>query len=835
MIRLPRWCRLALLAAAATCAACASSDEQVAKHLQVGRELAEKGKIDAALLEYRSALRIDPQSAEVNERLGRLLQAQEDPSAASYLRDAYRLDRERVNAGMTAARLLMPTDPQAASQLVGEALLRVPKPAIVHLAESDLALLQGSSRRAISAARRALALEPESAAAWYQLGKAYQARSFERNQRDRLARRSHLKAQRALPDSVYQAAFEAFERADELAEGGDIRALIERARVFGSWPGHESEAEQAFRLAMQRAARNRSKREKLLVADSAVRFARVSQRDEFLSWALRVMVKVSPDLVTVWRQLAQLEDRRGGDGLAILQRLVERRPNNAAAHVVFSDYLMERPDGVGPAIAHLRSLVERGLDPPEIYEQLVRAYTLRGKLTSARTSYEQLAEKYPQHAVTRRTAARLAIAEGRYDAASKLLRSLASELDEPGIQLLLAQSELLRGDLPNATAAVERALQRSEEPSPALLRLKARIHYQAREWKLVEESFQRLARSGVQLTGDERLMVVRALYETDQPEAGRAALLRLLASEAPPPEAAVEFARREGGEDRDSAYGFLKQALERSPGNRDVIAVLTDMDLAAGAVRKALRRIDRAIGAQEPRPEILMLRARVLAQLGKLEAAEVDALRAFEARPELDGLADLLFSIYRAQGSLLEAQRSFEQAQTAGLLHPGAQLLLSRLYLYHGERDKARQMLEAVLEARPTMVRAKNDLAYLLAEDGEELDLAMDLAEQAQQLASGDASVADTVGFVYLRKGLYEAAVQQFRYAIQLAGDAPNQQFPVYHYHLGLALKALDRNEEAAGAFEKALELDSDFAHADDARSQLEATRARNAGAARPS
>jgi hypothetical protein len=48
-------------------------------------------------------------------------------------------------------------------------------------------------------------------------------------------------------------------------------------------------------------------------------------------------------------------------------------------------------------------------------------------------------------------------------------------------------------------------------------------------------------------------------------------------------------------------------------------------------------------------------------------------------------------------------------------------------------------------------------------------------------------------------------------------------------------LNELDRGAEAAAAFERALELDSDFANADDARSRLEAARAHNARTPRPS
>jgi hypothetical protein len=41
------------------------------------------------------------------------------------------------------------------------------------------------------------------------------------------------------------------------------------------------------------------------------------------------------------------------------------------------------------------------------------------------------------------------------------------------------------------------------------------------------------------------------------------------------------------------------------------------------------------------------------------------------------------------------------------------------------------------------------------------------------------------------------------------------------HYHLALALQALERNEQAAQSFQAALELDANFPEAEDARRRL--------------
>jgi tetratricopeptide (TPR) repeat protein len=100
---------------------------------------------------------------------------------------------------------------------------------------------------------------------------------------------------------------------------------------------------------------------------------------------------------------------------------------------------------------------------------------------------------------------------------------------------------------------------------------------------------------------------------------------------------------------------------------------------------------------------------------------------------------------------------------------------------------------------------------------------------------SSDPVAADTVGFVYYRRGLHEAALEQFRYALELNANHRNHLEPTLHYHLGLTLDALDRDDEATAAFREALAIDADFPYADDARRRVEAAGRPVAKAPRPS
>jgi tetratricopeptide (TPR) repeat protein len=386
---------------------------------------------------------------------------------------------------------------------------------------------------------------------------------------------------------------------------------------------------------------------------------------------------------------------------------------------------------------------------------------------------------------------------------------------------LLAVAHYRLGDFGAASDALDRALEiRTDFPVEAV-RLRASIDHDREEWIGALQALTALSARGHGLSGNEQVMHARALYELDRAEQGRRVLEKALGMKHPPVTAAIEFARRESAAHPDEARAHLVAAITENPGSYEGLNALVELELRSGRLMEALYLVNNSVKAGRARPETLLLRARILTETKQYEAAEADALRAFEADPNLPGSVDLLYSIYAAQGRLEEAKVSFEEADAAGVLHPGARLLLSRIYLREGDVPSARTMLRKILSEDPQAASAKADLAVLIADNGGNLDRAVELAEEAQKSLRSDPAAADTLGYVYLRKGLHEAALQQFLYGIELNDDLSGTTASSLHYHKGLTLDALSRSNEAAEAFEKALALDANFPEADDARERL--------------
>lgn len=808
------------LATAALCgafalSACSSDEERLARHLESAREYEAQGQNREALLELRSALQLDPKNADVNFRIAELL-AEEGrfADAAFHYRETTRLDPRRSEAALAEAKLILFEDTDRAEELVEQVIEREPGNALAQLRRSEIALARGDADGALEAALTGVELDPQNGLMHMQLGIVHQARI-----------RRHRVLREEVPEKIFEDAARAFRRADELLGGGPS-ARVELGRLYAIWPGREQEAAEAFRGAMEVAEAGEPRGR---AAGAAISYARAVGDEELLHESLEQMVANVPTNLPAWDELAALEERaEPGRGDAVYRRLLELRPDDSEAHVRFARFMV-RNERFDAAIAHLESLADGRHHAAVALAEISGLRLGRGDLEGARAALDRLLREHANHPRTALASGRVALAEGRVDeAVESLRRYVASEESAEG-QRLLAIAELRRRNHPAAISAVDAAIALEPGSDIELLRLKSTILEAAGDWQQVFLTMRRLAREpGLVPQPADQLRFARSLYETGRERMGKAVLEQLLAEESPPPQAYLEYALREGERDPERAREYLEQVLEQAPGYEPALRRLVIQLVEEDRFDDALAAIDRAAEARPLTPPLLLLRAEVLAARQDWPAAEEEARRAFAAAPNMTPALDLLARIYTAQGRLDEAIRSFQEAEQVGALPPSGQVLLARLHLAAGQHEQARPLYEKALQQRNDLPGAKNDLAWLLADAGQDLERAQKLAQEAQRAEPENPDFVDTLGFVYLRRGLYEPAVQQLEYAVDLA-DRAQLARPEFHYHLGLALRALGRQGDAAAAFERALALDAEFPHAEEARRELEAARSSSA------
>jgi tetratricopeptide (TPR) repeat protein len=139
---------------------------------------------------------------------------------------------------------------------------------------------------------------------------------------------------------------------------------------------------------------------------------------------------------------------------------------------------------------------------------------------------------------------------------------------------------------------------------------------------------------------------------------------------------------------------------------------------------------------------------------------------------------------YRRKGDLNSSIAALRQAKE---LLPGNLMVMGTLALVldnSGQKKAAELVYRAVIEADRNNGVALNNLSFLLGETGGDLDAALEYAQRARRLLPNLAEVADTVGWIYLKKNMTGDAIAIFRDLVQ---KQPSNSS--YHYHLAVALE----------------------------------------------
>lgn len=771
------------------------------------RNWLDRGRPDAAVVELRSALAREAPSAGIHALLGELLRdSGRAGEAAFHLGEAWRLDPDRSDAAMALYELVVVHDQVRAEALIRDLLARHPEHPEALVAQSELALLAGDLPAGLEAAAEAAGRVPASARVQLHLGLVrILAADTMRGQEDAPADALRVAGLRALEAALARAGSE--ER--EVRE----RALRERARLLGRWPGRRREAVAAWRALLDEAFDGDDPAAAQRAARRCADWARPAREDRLLRDALRRAAEAEGGSWS-WLALARLDEAEGRSGEATLRRLLAGRGDPPHGRVLLAQYLRER-HRPGDAIAVLEEALAAGSEAPLLLAELARVHEALGDRIGAERALERLEGDFPHHPTTYVALARAALADARWEQAAGLVRAAQALGARGEAERLAVEAALRAGDLEAARKAAVAARMASPE-DVQLLRLEIAVHREAGAWGPVLSGLRALQRQLGRLAPEDVLVRAAALEGVGRREAALDLLESLAARPDAPVEAVLAFADRAGPGRSARARALLEGLLARRPAHPGVLALLTRMDLEAGRAAAALARLDRVLPGHPGGHEIRLLRAAVLARLGRIGPAEAELRRVLAERPDHRRARETLASLYTQSGRLREAIASYEELSLA----PERRVLLARLYRDAGERDRARETLEGVLRERADLPGAKNDLAYLLAERGEALDRARTLAREALAALPGDAAVIDTLGYVELRRGRADRAAVLFERALARtrAGDP---HAPLLHYHRGLALRRLGRREEAIRAFEAALALDGRFPEADAVRRAL--------------
>jgi len=521
--------------------------------------------------------------------------------------------------------------------------------------------------------------------------------------------------------------------------------------------------------------------------------------------------------------------------VAIWQRAVEDSPENPVFRIRLAQLLQDQGK-TEEAEAVLQEMLEL-FDSASAWRAMANFHRKNGDNERAREAIEQAIERTPGSPSSLLfELADLLIDEGELERA----REIAAQLEEPAYSELLRGSIALAeddpesaleffdaglrrwpnhagarylagvaaertGDLPRAMAEYREATRNDDARTDAALRL-AQLYFEQAEYAAAREFATRhidkrpfsgptahiLAARSAAAEGlhEEVDRVLHDLIQRDDQQV--TALLEMSAAAT----------RLEGP---DKALEVLELVSAQVPDAADdprVVRMIVGLMTEAGRSDDALKLAKSRVAASPDDAMANDLLGRVLA----LQRRDVEARAAFEAAivldPELAAPHEGLGRVALASGRFAEARGHFE---TASRLDPSSGeyfYATAQTYIAEGERERAITLLEQAIEVEAAHAGACNDLAWLLADSGGDLELALQLARRAVRAAPGPAT-RDTLGWVLLQRGDGALAQNTFEQLIESQGESPSLL-----YHLGLALVQQGKNAEAIDTLRKAVSTD---------------------------
>jgi tetratricopeptide (TPR) repeat protein len=144
-------------------------------------------------------------------------------------------------------------------------------------------------------------------------------------------------------------------------------------------------------------------------------------------------------------------------------------------------------------------------------------------------------------------------------------------------------------------------------------------------------------------------------------------------------------------------------------------------------------------------------------------------------------------------------------------------MLLANLNELMGDHNAAIEQYRKILDSNPDNARALNNLAYLLAQYGNQPDEALRYAQSAVELDPNAPAYYDTLGWIFYRKALYSEAIQYLKLASSTHGDV------VWKYHLAMAYAKAGKQAQGKVLLDEALKQNPNVPEAAAARQVVSA------------
>src|SRR5215203_2889500 len=774
--RSPRVLLAVLLACLVLLAAgCSNPEKAKAEHVARGEAFLKERRWQEASIEFRNAIQIDEGLAAAHwglaqayEQLGRGAEYIEELQRTVKLDPANVTARVRLANGYLAAfgRQKQADFLAEAERLAGEVVAREPQNPDGRILLANVVFFKGDTAKAEAMIKEAVALDPNRVESHMGLARFY------------LQMNRPQDAER-----VYNEAISVNDRSS--------LAHVEYAK-FLMQTGRKDDAEVQFRKAAEVDPGNRDVR---WVLASFYLINRPERAEEaYKAWA-----QLDWDKPEGKARLADYYATVGrfDDAANLYQEIVKTSPDYTRGRYRLGEISLQRGD-MKAATDYAADLLKRNEKDADALFLRARASIATGRLKEAIADLKTVLDAEPRSKLGLFFMSDALYRDGQLEQA----RARAGELeryyqDFLPAKLLQIQIGLDSGDAEGTKRAADELLNRLKDAAPnGELTPQLLADVKTNTYLLRGKAALRLAAQT-----PAQLASARADFES----------ARQSAPNSPVPH--VSLADAAAAERKwDEAWQHIDQALALDRANLQALNALINLGAATGRLSEVRARVEQLAGEQPNSAPLQYLLGQAYRSGSQQEPAdpgrsEAALRRAVELDPDFvpayTALAEVYFGTQQPDRAIGEYKKITERRpddfvafRNIGLIEAG-----------RNNHDAAAEYYRRVLSIRPDEPVAANNLAALYGDHGKgNPEEAIRLGQDVVRRFPNEPGFADTLGWVYYRRGLYRDAVEQLKRAVEGASKRGGDN-SLYRWHLGAALAMNGDKAAARRELQKSLEL----------------------------
>jgi tetratricopeptide (TPR) repeat protein len=262
------------------------------------------------------------------------------------------------------------------------------------------------------------------------------------------------------------------------------------------------------------------------------------------------------------------------------------------------------------------------------------------------------------------------------------------------------------------------------------------------------------------------------------------------------------------------AQKAYQQALDQNPNSTEALGGVLNVDLIQKQPDRAIATAKTQLARYPQNPGFHIILGQLLMEQKKdLVGAEQEFKQASDLDAKNSEARFKLGEVQNQRGATDQALQTYLDGAKTNPKEVAFYLLAGSIYESKQDWDHAQQQYKKVLEIQPDNPYASNNLAYVMLQQGGNVDLAFTMAQTARRQLSDNANSADTLGWAFYHKGVYTSAINLFKEAVKKEPDNA-----LFNCHLGLAYAKNGQAALARQQLDRVVKLKALFPEVDELR-----------------